>query len=385
MTVTGSSTQTEVTEREARQVAEAARETGLAQAQLRQGTVPRPLPARPDPPAPAAADRRGRTRGEEFLAKLRDFCETRSTGRASSARPGSPTRSINGLKELGALGMKIDTKYGGLGLTQVYYNKALVLVGSAQPRDRRAALGASVDRRTAAAEDVRHRGAEARLPAPLRPHRHHRVPAHRARRRLRPGPAARPPPYPGRRRLRPRRRQAVDHQRRGRRPARRHGAGAASPRATGAASPRSSCEADAPGITVENRNAFMGLRGIENGVTRFHQVRVPAANRDRPRGRGPQDRADHPEHRPALAARDVRRRGEVVPEDRPRVVGRPGAVGQAGRRARGGRPEDRLHRGDHLRAGGGAGPVLARWPTRTATTSASRPRWPSCTAPRWPG
>ena len=40
---------------------------------------------------------------------------------------------INGLKELGALGMKIDTKYGGLGLTQVYYNKALALVGSASP------------------------------------------------------------------------------------------------------------------------------------------------------------------------------------------------------------------------------------------------------------
>ncbi|MBV1780567.1 acyl-CoA dehydrogenase family protein [Paeniglutamicibacter sp. ABSL32-1] len=38
-------------------------------------------------------------------------------------------------------------------------------------------------------------------------------------------------------------------------------------------------EADSPGIVVENRNAFMGLRGIENGVTRFHDVRVPAANR----------------------------------------------------------------------------------------------------------
>ncbi|WP_055483238.1 acyl-CoA dehydrogenase family protein [Sphaerimonospora mesophila] len=37
-------------------------------------------------------------------------------------------------------------------------------------------------------------------------------------------------------------------------------------------------EADSPGITVERRNAFMGLRGIENGVTRFHQVRVPADN-----------------------------------------------------------------------------------------------------------
>jgi Acyl-CoA dehydrogenase, C-terminal domain/Acyl-CoA dehydrogenase, middle domain len=38
-------------------------------------------------------------------------------------------------------------------------------------------------------------------------------------------------------------------------------------------------EADSPGITVEHRNVFMGLRGIENGLTRFHQVRIPAENR----------------------------------------------------------------------------------------------------------
>ncbi|WP_343603039.1 acyl-CoA dehydrogenase family protein [Mycobacterium sp.] len=37
-------------------------------------------------------------------------------------------------------------------------------------------------------------------------------------------------------------------------------------------------EADSPGITVERRNAFMGLRGIENGVTRLHRVRVPREN-----------------------------------------------------------------------------------------------------------
>ena len=43
---------------------------------------------------------------------------------------------------------------------------------------------------------------------------------------------------------------------------------------------------DSPGITVENRNAFMGLRGIENGVTRFHQVTVPAANRLGREGQG---------------------------------------------------------------------------------------------------
>ena len=45
-------------------------------------------------------------------------------------------------------------------------------------------------------------------------------------------------------------------------------------------------EADAPGIVVENRNAFMGLRGIENGVTRLTDVRVPAANRIGREGEG---------------------------------------------------------------------------------------------------
>ncbi|CAM5267921.1 Acyl-CoA dehydrogenase OS=Streptomyces violarus OX=67380 GN=FHS41_006987 PE=3 SV=1 [Streptomyces violarus] len=39
--------------------------------------------------------------------------------------------------------MKIDTKYGGLGLTQVYYNKALSLAGSASP-----AIGAVLPPRT---------------------------------------------------------------------------------------------------------------------------------------------------------------------------------------------------------------------------------------------
>src|SRR5690606_34059256 len=37
-------------------------------------------------------------------------------------------------------------------------------------------------------------------------------------------------------------------------------------------------EADSPRITVQRRNSFMGLRGIENGLTRFDGVRVPAAN-----------------------------------------------------------------------------------------------------------
>lgn len=45
-------------------------------------------------------------------------------------------------------------------------------------------------------------------------------------------------------------------------------------------------EADAPGITVTHRNAFMGLRGIENGVTRFENVKIPIGNRLGREGQG---------------------------------------------------------------------------------------------------
>jgi alkylation response protein AidB-like acyl-CoA dehydrogenase len=41
-----------------------------------------------------------------------------------------PDAVIAGLKELGALGMKVPEQYGGLGLSQVYYNRALALAGS---------------------------------------------------------------------------------------------------------------------------------------------------------------------------------------------------------------------------------------------------------------
>jgi hypothetical protein len=37
-------------------------------------------------------------------------------------------------------------------------------------------------------------------------------------------------------------------------------------------------DAHSPGITVEHRNAFMGQRGLENGVTNFQDVFVPAEN-----------------------------------------------------------------------------------------------------------
>ncbi|MFF3290922.1 acyl-CoA dehydrogenase family protein [Streptomyces sp. NPDC003023] len=45
-------------------------------------------------------------------------------------------------------------------------------------------------------------------------------------------------------------------------------------------------EADTPGVTVEHRSTFMGLRGLENGVIRLENVTVPAANRIGDEGAG---------------------------------------------------------------------------------------------------
>ena len=45
-------------------------------------------------------------------------------------------------------------------------------------------------------------------------------------------------------------------------------------------------EARSPGVTVEHRGEFLGLRGLENGVVRFHDVVVPARHRIGPEGQG---------------------------------------------------------------------------------------------------
>ncbi|MFF5297781.1 acyl-CoA dehydrogenase family protein [Streptomyces sp. NPDC013161] len=272
-----------VTEREARQVAEAAREQDwrkpsfakeLFLGRFRLDLIhPHPLP-------PAEDSRRG----EEFLAKLRVFCETQIDAARIEREARIPDEVISGLKEIGALGMKIDTKYGGLGLTQVYYNKALALAGSACP-----AVGVllSAHQSIGVPQPLKLFGTDEQkaefLPRCARTDISAFLltepdvgsdPARLATSAVRDGDA-----------------YVLDGVKlwttngviadllvvMARVPKTEDGKGGITAFVV---------ETDSPGITVENRNAFMGLRGIENGVTRFHQVRVPAANRIGPEGAG---------------------------------------------------------------------------------------------------
>jgi alkylation response protein AidB-like acyl-CoA dehydrogenase len=120
---------TQVSEQQARQVAEEARETEwrlpsfgkeLFMGSFRLDLV-HPQP-RLDPEAVE--------RGERFLERLGRFLEDEVDPFEIERDARIPDAVLDGLKELGALGMKVPEEYGGLGLSQVYYNHALALAGS---------------------------------------------------------------------------------------------------------------------------------------------------------------------------------------------------------------------------------------------------------------
>ncbi|MGO4456276.1 acyl-CoA dehydrogenase family protein [Streptomyces sp. M-16] len=276
--------QPKVTEREARQVAEAAREQDwrkpsfakeLFLGRFRLDLIhPHPLPADEDV-----------RRGEAFLARLRVFCENEIDGPRIEREARIPDETVRGLKELGALGMKIGTEYGGLGLTQVYYNKALALVGSVSP-----AIGAllSAHQSIGVPQPLKMFGTKEQKDAYLPRCATSAIsaflltepdvgsdPARLATTAVPDGEDA----------------YVLD----GVKLWTTNGV-VADLLVVMARVPKSEghrggitafvVEADSPGITVEHRNAFMGLRGLENGVTRFHRVRVPAAQRIGAEGAG---------------------------------------------------------------------------------------------------
>lgn len=272
-----------VSEREARQVAEAAREQDWRKPsfakELFLGRFRLDL-IHPHP-TPAVDDVR---RGEKFLATLREFCETEVDGARIEREGQIPDETVDGLKALGALGMKIDPKYGGLGLTQVYYNRALSLVGTASP-----AIGAllSAHQSIGVPQPLKLFGTKEQKETFLPRCARTDISAF-----LLTEPDVGSDPARLATMAVP---DGTDYVLDGVKLWTTNGV-VADLLVVMARVPASEghkggitafvVEADSPGITVENRNAFMGLRGTENGVTRFHQVRVPAANRIGPEGAG---------------------------------------------------------------------------------------------------
>ena len=278
--------QSAVTEAEARQVAEQARESEWALPsfgkQLFLGDFQLGLIS----PHPRPSDET-RKRGDEFCARLRDFCEVSVNGPLIEREARIPDETVKGLAALGAFGMKIPSAYGGLGLSNLYYNRALIIAGSVSP---------AVSALLSAHQSIG-------VPQPLAlfgtDEQKQRYLPRCARGEISAFLLTEPDVGSDPARL----------------------ATTATPSADGseyvldgvklwttngvvadllvvmARVPRDQdghrggitafvVEAGSDGITVENRNAFMGLRGLENGVTRFHQVRVPAGNRIGEEGQG---------------------------------------------------------------------------------------------------
>lgn len=123
-------TQRDVSAEQARSVAEAARETEWQKPsfgkQLFLGRLRMDLI---DPwPTPKVSEE-----AEQFLTKLGEYGAANVDGEQIERDAFIPDEVFHGLAELGCFGMKIDKKYGGLGLSNLDYCRALTLIGSASP------------------------------------------------------------------------------------------------------------------------------------------------------------------------------------------------------------------------------------------------------------
>jgi hypothetical protein len=115
--------------KEARAISEAAREKDWELPSFGKGLYLgdfQPELISPQPAMPAEAVEKG----ERFLAALGAFLQNEVDPQAIERDGRISDEVVAGFKDLGALGMKVPEQYGGLGLSQVYYNRAMMLVGT---------------------------------------------------------------------------------------------------------------------------------------------------------------------------------------------------------------------------------------------------------------
>jgi alkylation response protein AidB-like acyl-CoA dehydrogenase len=115
--------------KEARAISEAAREKDWKLPSFGKGLYlgdfqPELISPQPDLPVEAVE------KGERFLAALGAFLRDEVDPQAIERDGRISDEVLAGFKELGALGMKVPEQYGGLGLSQVYYNRAMMLAGT---------------------------------------------------------------------------------------------------------------------------------------------------------------------------------------------------------------------------------------------------------------
>ncbi len=118
-----------ISEYEARQVAEAAREKEWTAPSFVRGLFDGKLYLdliHPFPTVPAEE----LERAKPFLDKLAAFMRANVDADEIERNSKIPQHVLDGLARIGAFGIKIPTEYGGLGLSQASYNKAVALVSS---------------------------------------------------------------------------------------------------------------------------------------------------------------------------------------------------------------------------------------------------------------
>ncbi len=268
--------QAHVTEEQARAVAEESRESGWEKPSFAKELFLGRFPLELIHPFPQPSKDEG-SRTEAFLDKLREFLMT-VDGAVIERDAEIPGEYVKGLANLGCFGMKIPSEYGGLSLSQVGYNRALMLVSSVHP-----SLGAllSAHQSIGVPEPLKLAGTPEQK-ATFLP----RCAAGAVSAFLLTEPDVGSDPA----RLASTATPVDDGQTyelEGVKLWTTNGVVAdllvvmaTVPKSEGHRGGISAfvVEADSPGITVERRNRFMGLRGIENGVTRLHGVRVPKKN-----------------------------------------------------------------------------------------------------------
>ena len=266
--------QAQVSEEQARAVAEESRESGWDKPSLAKELFLGRFPLELIHPFPRPSYQEA-ARTEKFLAQLREFLDS-VDGSVIERDAQIPDEYVKGLAELGCFGMKIPSEYGGLNMSQVAYNRALMMVSSVH-----ACFGAllSAHQSIGVPEPLKLAGTEEQKRKFLP-----RCAAGAISAFLLTEPdvgsdparmASTATPVDG----------GAAYELEGVKLWTTNGivaellvVMAAVPKSDGHRGGISAfvVEANSPGITVERRNKFMGLRGIENGLTRLHRVRVPA-------------------------------------------------------------------------------------------------------------